>query len=77
MKNLVRDKPMPPELLRVLFDPFQRGRADGRNLGGLGLGLYIVREIVHAHGGTIDVTSDAEATTFRVRLPRKRTRTDR
>jgi signal transduction histidine kinase len=39
---------------------------------GLGLGLYIVRQLVLAHGGAIDVTStDAEGTTFRVTLPRR------
>ncbi|HVE53569.1 MAG TPA: ATP-binding protein, partial [Ramlibacter sp.] len=35
-----------------------------------GLGLYITREIAVAHGGTIDVTSDEEGTTFSVALPR-------
>jgi signal transduction histidine kinase len=36
----------------------------------MGLGLYIVREIIRAHGGRIDVTStEAEGTTFRVELP--------
>ena len=68
VQNPVRDRPIPAELLPVLFDPFQRGRAGGGNVGGLGLGLYIVREIVTAHGGTISVTSDV-TTTFRVTLP--------
>jgi signal transduction histidine kinase len=37
----------------------------------MGLGLYIVRQIVHAHGGTIEVASSESAgTTFTVRLPR-------
>ncbi|RKG99324.1 hypothetical protein D7V97_31825 [Corallococcus sp. CA053C] len=37
----------------------------------MGLGLYIVRHIVDAHGGTIDVHSTQEhGTTFTVRLPR-------
>ncbi|MGH7803631.1 MAG: sensor histidine kinase, partial [Candidatus Binatia bacterium] len=39
---------------------------------GLGLGLYIVREILRAHDGTIDVESSFEqGTTFRARLPRR------
>ena len=38
----------------------------------LGLGLYIAREIVHAHGGTIDASStNDEGTTFSVTLPRR------
>jgi signal transduction histidine kinase/CheY-like chemotaxis protein len=76
VQNRVRGNPIPPALLAVLFDPFQRGRAGGSNAGGLGLGLYIVREIVQAHGGTIDVTSDT-LTTFRITLPRSRPHTSR
>jgi phosphoserine phosphatase RsbU/P len=76
VQNPVRENPIPPALLAVLFDPFQRGRAGGSNAGGLGLGLYIVREIVYAHGGTIEVSSDT-LTTFRVTLPRTRSRTSR
>lgn len=58
-----------PEFLPSLFDPFERERPAGRSQG-LGLGLYISERIVAAHGGTIDVTSSAEAgTRFEVRLP--------
>jgi signal transduction histidine kinase len=64
--------PIGPERLRTLFEPFQRGE-DGAVPGGggsVGLGLYIVRHLVEAHGGTVDVTSSAEeGTTFTVRLP--------
>jgi signal transduction histidine kinase/FixJ family two-component response regulator len=66
-------EPIPESLRTQLFDPFRRGSREGRsvNTEGLGLGLYISREIVVAHGGEIEVHSDAAAgTTFRVRLPR-------
>jgi signal transduction histidine kinase len=64
-----RGTPIPVEAVPTLFDPFRR--ADRRQ-GGVGLGLYIVDQIVLAHGGTIEVSSNAETgTRFRVRLPRK------
>src|SRR4030095_825160 len=59
--------PIPPEQLAGLFDPFKKGDA---NQNGLGLGLFIVREIAHAHMGMVAVTSEPEATIFTVRLPR-------
>jgi signal transduction histidine kinase len=62
--------PIPEDILPLLFDPFRAGRlAASRRGKGLGLGLYITREIVVAHGGTITVRSAAE-TTFEVTLPR-------
>jgi len=63
-----RGKTIPPEMLNKLFDPFTSGAGDRKN--GLGLGLYIVAEIVRAHGGTCDVTSDASETAFLIRWPR-------
>jgi signal transduction histidine kinase len=59
-------QPIPREQLATVFDAFKRGDAPG----GLGLGLFIVREIVHAHEGSVAVTSSAEGTTFSFRLPR-------
>ena len=60
------------DLRLVLFDPFQSHRArDRKHDPGLGLGLYIVREIVAAHHGTIGVTSDAGEVTFTISLPRR------
>jgi signal transduction histidine kinase len=62
-----------PELLPHVFEPFRQGAEPGVNLGSSGLGLFIVREIVTAHGGTVAVASDATSgTTFTVRLPRDR-----
>jgi PAS domain S-box-containing protein len=66
-----RGAPIPPELLGRMFEPFRRGEANGHGARSLGLGLYIVREIVARHGGTVDVMSTpATGTTFSVRLPR-------
>jgi PAS domain S-box-containing protein len=60
--------PIPPEALPTLFDPFRRASSGGT---GLGLGLYIVEQVVTGHGGRIEVQSTApEGTTFRVLLPR-------
>ncbi|MEJ7596947.1 MAG: ATP-binding protein [Kofleriaceae bacterium] len=72
VRNPVRDQPISPEQQAVLFDPFQRGRQTTANAGGLGLGLYIVREIVLAHGGTVAVESTTESTTFTIVLPNRR-----
>ena len=60
--------PIPASLLPTLFEPY-RGR---ENSEGLGLGLFIVREIVSAHGGTVSVSSaEGQETTFTVVLPRR------
>ena len=59
---------IPEALLPTLFDPLTR-RGSTRP-DSTGLGLFIVREIVAAHGGTIVVNSSRQAgTTFVVRLP--------
>ncbi|MDY7230000.1 sensor histidine kinase [Hyalangium rubrum] len=65
-------KPIPPELMPHIFEPFRPGPTTARTVKtSYGLGLYIVQEIVRAHGGTIEVRSDIEeGTTFTVRLPR-------
>ena len=61
---------IPDELLRVLFDPVARQNARAKAMG-LGLGLFIVREIVAAHDGMIAVTSDSGEVNFTMVLPRK------
>ena len=59
-----------PAALPTVFEPMVRHAQQGHSTS-LGLGLYIAREIVTSHGGTIRVTSTAdEGTTFRVCLPR-------
>ena len=60
-----------PDALPTLFEPFRRGKErDSGQGGGVGLGLFIVREVVRAHGGEVEVRSDETGTTFTVRLPR-------
>jgi signal transduction histidine kinase len=66
-------KPIPREALPLLFEPFKRATQEpNRRAAGLGLGLYIVRKIVEAHGGRVEVESTAEQTRFGVTLPRRR-----
>ena len=64
--------PIPPERFPDLFEPMHRATSDvppGRR--SVGLGLYIVKQIVEAHAGTVDVESSAgTGTTFTVCLPR-------
>lgn len=62
---------IPPEILPHVFHPFRSGRARRHRSDGLGLGLFIVKQLVEAHAGGIDVQSSAErGTVFRVQLPR-------
>lgn len=62
--------PIPADLVGRLFEPMVRGDANDVGGRGVGLGLYIVREIARAHGGTVHVRSGAgEGTRFVVELP--------
>jgi signal transduction histidine kinase len=61
---------IPPALRGRLFDAFRRGEGIAGK-GSVGLGLFIVRTLVEAHGGSVSVDSAPErGTTFVVRLPR-------
>ena len=66
--------PIPPDEMKTIFGPLKRLVADDEGaptVGNLGLGLYITKEVVVAHGVTIEVTSsEAEGTIFTARLPR-------
>ena len=60
-----------PHVLAHLFDPFRAGERESGRGDGLGLGLYIVSQIVQAHQGTVNVkTGEGDETSFRVLLPR-------
>jgi signal transduction histidine kinase len=76
-----RGEPIPQAILPRMFEPFRGTTSSDRRdeprpasrggKNGLGLGLWIVAQIVEGHGGTIAVRSSAsEGTTFTVRLPR-------
>jgi signal transduction histidine kinase len=59
--------PIAPDVLPHIFEPLRHSRG-GR--AGLGLGLFIVSEIVKAHGGSVSVDSrEGVGTTFTIRLP--------
>jgi signal transduction histidine kinase len=60
---------IPASDLGRVFAKFERA-VSSKHFGGLGLGLYVARQIVEAHGGTIDVASIVgEGATFAVNLP--------
>jgi signal transduction histidine kinase len=64
-------RPIPDTIQQRLFAPLRRGENAGVRRGSIGLGLFIVHQLVLAHGGTIDVvSSEADGTRFTVRLPR-------
>lgn len=58
------------ELQSQIFERFQRA-STGKEITGLGLGLYIVRQIIEAHGGSIQVESESnKGSLFTVKIPR-------
>lgn len=58
------------ELQKKIFNKFERG-VSSKSYGGLGLGLYIVHEIINAHGGTVHVKSNpGQGAEFIFQVPR-------
>ena len=63
--------PIPKDAIGGIFEAMIRGGTDGIDSTNLGLGLYITKEIISAHGGTIRVSSsENDGTTFIALFPR-------
>ncbi|MDO8651896.1 MAG: ATP-binding protein [Undibacterium sp.] len=61
---------VPPEQRELIFAPFYRLTGASENDGGVGLGLSLVRQIAHKHGGTVEcLAREGGGSCFRVRLP--------
>jgi PAS domain S-box-containing protein len=62
---------IPKDILHTIFDKFYRGTTT-QNPGGLGLGLFIVKQIVNSHGGKVEAHNKiGQGVIFRVELPLK------
>ena len=62
-----------PEEQERIFEPFYRSQAHRRFPQGLGLGLTIARDLVEAHGGTLELVSEpGKGSCFSIHLPRQR-----
>jgi len=63
-----------PSLQLQIFRPFSRGPAQHEEVEGIGLGLYVSKRILEAHGGAIEVSSSVDqGATFKATLPRGQT----
>ena len=62
---------IPQDLLGSLFEQFQRGSKEAKKIQGTGLGLYIAKQFILAHHGTVTATSDGpgKGSVFIVELP--------
>jgi signal transduction histidine kinase len=67
----VRDRGpgIPTDEIDSIFDPLARGQTGRVRRSGRGLGLFIARRVVEAHGGAIWAESSRRGATFRIRLP--------
>ena len=65
-----------PELKDAIFEPgFRTPEATAKDVGGQGLGLSVVRTVLEAHGGTIQLTGFSKPTRFTISLPESLERT--
>ncbi|HEX2236320.1 MAG TPA: PAS domain S-box protein [Actinomycetota bacterium] len=69
---LNRGEPIPEEQRERIFDPFVQSTNHGRTADGVGLGLYIVRRLVTAYGGTVSLTNGQRCVTFTIEIPEAR-----
>ena len=71
---VVRDRGpgIPPQDRERVFDPFSRGRSNGSTHHGAGLGLFIARRVLEAHGGSISLRPSKSGATFVLQLPAER-----
>jgi signal transduction histidine kinase len=60
---------VPASEREVIFDPFARGRLGTRTRAGKGLGLFVSRRIVEAHGGTLRLLPSVHGAVFCIELP--------
>jgi signal transduction histidine kinase len=69
--NFLLDRPLSSEEIEYLFEPFQRSKkAKSSGKSGWGLGLTLVKGLVHSHKGSIEVESSAETgTVFKITMP--------
>jgi signal transduction histidine kinase len=58
-----------PEILDNIFEPFYRDTTRNRQVGGMGLGLAIVRGLAQAMGGSVEVSSGPSGSCFTLSLP--------
>lgn len=62
---------IPPEEQPIIFERFYRGQGAGLDQQGTGIGLPIARQLVQAHGGTLELESEGGGSLFRIRLPQR------
>ncbi len=67
---------VPKDLRDVIFEPFRGSKTHSRGSRGLGLGLFITKQIVQAHGGRISFDTSDAGTVFTVKLPRHTKRSE-
>jgi len=64
-----------PEDISHIFEPFRRTRFSSPEIPGIGLGLHVVKRIVEAHHGRIEVESRVGAgSTFKISIPVRHSR---